>query len=378
MFKKIKKYLLENKETSILMFLYFLILNFWYRKTSYDSVFEQLIKFENDDFYFIPYLTSLIFEFLKDSLSIEIIGYFSIVIIPILILFITKKIFEFFLSSKLSFLLALLTQSVYNNINLRDLFLSFDQIPVLMQSDYLLIFNFPLPSISALLFLIILYKIINNRMLNSLVEISSVTILSFTFFYINAIDSFFLITAWLVSMFFDLKKLSLNKKILQTGLGLLILTPGLYLGNVKQIHDYSSINLYNIIIYNLLPLIISALLYLIKRIDLKEVWFKFKIIYAFFFVEIFLNLLVYLKILNIDLLITNRQVLQFPIHMMYYLPLIYYLRRKPFQYNYGVESEKFSLKLSQVTYLIFQKSKDFVFYSLVILIFYFNSLRFIL
>lgn len=360
------------------MFLYFLILNFWYRKTSYDSVFEQLIKFENDDFYFIPYLTSLIFEFLKDSLSIEIIGYFSIVIIPILILFITKKIFEFFLSSKLSFLLALLTQSVYNNINLRDLFLSFDQIPVLMQSDYLLIFNFPLPSISALLFLIILYKIINNRMLNSLVEISSVTILSFTFFYINAIDSFFLITAWLVSMFFDLKKLSLNKKILQTGLGLLILTPGLYLGNVKQIHDYSSINLYNIIIYNLLPLIISALLYLIKRIDLKEVWFKFKIIYAFFFVEIFLNLLVYLKILNIDLLITNRQVLQFPIHMMYYLPLIYYLRRKPFQYNYGVESEKFSLKLSQVTYLIFQKSKDFVFYSLVILIFYFNSLRFIL
>lgn len=378
MFKKIKKYLLENKETSILMFLYFLILNFWYRKTSYDSVFEQLIKFENDDFYFIPYLTSLIFEFLKDSLSIEIIGYFSIVIIPMLILFITKKIFEFFLSSKLSFLLALLTQSVYNNINLRDLFLSFDQIPVLMQSDYLLIFNFPLPSISALLFLIILYKIINNRMLNSLVEISSVTILSFTFFYINAIDSFFLITAWLVSMFFDLKKLSLNKKILQTGLGLLILTPGLYLGNVKQIHDYSSINLYNIIIYNLLPLIISALLYLIKRIDLKEVWFKFKIIYAFFFVEIFLNLLVYLKILNIDLLITNRQVLQFPIHMMYYLPLIYYLRRKPFQYNYGVESQKFSLKLSQVTYLIFQKSKNFVFYSLVILIFYFNSLRFIL
>ena len=378
MLKGIKQNLVKDKEISILMFLYFLILNFWYKKISNDSVFQQLIKFENDDFYFIPYLTSLIFKFLKNYLSIEVIGYFSIVIIPILILYITKKIFEFFLSSKLSFLLALLTQSVYNNINLRDLFLNFDQIPFLMESDYLLIFNFPLPSISVLLFLIILYKIINNRKLNSLIQISSVTILSFTFFYISAIDSFFLITAWLVCMFFDLKKLSLNNKFLQTVLGLLILMPGLYFGNVKQLHEYSSINLYNIIIYNLLPLIISALLYFIKRIDLKEVWFKFKIIYAFFFVEIFLNLLVYLKILNIDLLIINRQVLQFPIHMMYYLPLIYYLRRRPFKYNYGVESQKFSLKLSQVIYLIFEKSKNFVFYSLIILIFYFNYPRFIL
>jgi len=378
MFKEIKQTLVKNKEISILMFSYFLILNFWYKKILNDYIFEELLKFENDTFYFIPYLTSLIFKFLKDFLSVEIIAYFTVVIIPILILFITKKVFEFFLSSKLSFLLALLTQSVYNNINLRDLFLSFDKIAVLMESDYLLIFNFPFPSISVLLFLIILYKIINNRKLNTLVQISSITIFSFSFFYINAIDSFFLITAWLVSLFFDLKKLSFKNKVLQIGLGLLILTPGLLYGDVKQIHEYSSINLYNIIIYNLLPLIISALLYFIKRIDLKEVWFKFKIIYAFFFVEIFLNLLVYLKILNIDLLIANRQVLQFPIHMMYYLPLIYFLRRKPFQYNYGIESQKFSLKLSQATYLLFEKSKNFVFYSLIILIFYFNYPRFIL
>ena len=91
MFKKINKYLFENKEISALMFLYFLILNFWYKKISNDSVFEQLIKFENDDFYFIPYLTSLIFKFLKNYLSIEVIGYFSIVIIPILMQLCKKK-----------------------------------------------------------------------------------------------------------------------------------------------------------------------------------------------------------------------------------------------------------------------------------------------
>lgn len=378
MFKKIKKSLFKSKEISILMFSYFLILNLWYKKISNDYIFDQLLKFENDNFYFIPHLTSLIFKFLKNFLSVEIIGYFSVVIIPTLILLLTKKVFEFFLSSKLSFLLAILTQSVYNNINLRDVFLSFEKIEVLMESDYLLIFNFPLPSISVLIFLIILYIIINHRKLNSFVKISSVTIFSFSFFYINAIDSLFLISAWIVCLFFDFKKLSFKNKVLQTFLGLFILIPGLLYGDIRQTHEYSSINLYNIIIYNLLPLTISALLYYIKRIDLNEVWFKFKFIYTFFFVEILLNLLVYLKILNIDLLIINKQVLQFPIHMMYYLPLIYFLRRKPVLYNYGVESQKFSLKLSNLTYLLFEKSKNFVFYSLIILIFYFNYPRFIL
>ena len=182
MFKKIKKSLFESNEISILMFFYFLILNLWYKKISNDYIFDELLKFENDNFYFIPHLTSLIFKFLKNFLSVEIIGYFSVVIIPTLILLLTKKVFEFFLSSKLSFLLALLTQSVYNNINLRDVFLSFEKIAVLMESDYLLIFNFPLPSISVLIFLIILSIIINYRKLNSLVKIFSVTIFSFSFY----------------------------------------------------------------------------------------------------------------------------------------------------------------------------------------------------
>ena len=378
MLKRIKQNLVKDKEISILIFLYFLILNFWYNEISNYNVFDKLLKFEDENFYFIPYLTSVIFNSLKDFLTIEIIGYFSVVIAPTLILFLTKRVFDFFLSSKLSFLLALLTQSVYNNINLRDLFLKFDEISVLVESDYLLIFNFPFPSISVLFFLIILYKIINIRKLNSLMEISILTVFIFSFFYINAIDSFFLITAWLISLIFDLKKLSFKNRFFQILFGLLILMPGILNGDVKQIHEYSSLNLYNVIIYNLLPLIMSVLLYLIKRIDLKEVWFKFKIIYAFIFAEIFLNLLVYLKILNIDLVIANRQVLQFPIHMMYYLPLIYFLKRTPFQYNYGIESQKLSLKLSQVTFFLFEKSKNFIFYSLVILIFYFNSLRFIL
>jgi hypothetical protein len=87
----VKQNLVKDKEISMLIFLYFLILNFWYNEISNNHVFDKLLKFEDENFYFIPYLTSVIFNSLKDFLSIEIIGYFSVVIVPTLIFFLTKR-----------------------------------------------------------------------------------------------------------------------------------------------------------------------------------------------------------------------------------------------------------------------------------------------
>ena len=355
------------------MLIYFIILNIWFFRFSNNGYLGELLKFENENFYFTPHLTSLIYILFENFLNLKFSGYLIVVIIPMIILFLTNKVFRFFLSSKLSFLLALLTQSIYNNINLRDIFLNFSEIISLMKDDYLLIFNFPLPSISSLIFLFILYRILSKGKFSNLVGIFATTILTFSFFYISAIDSLFLISAWLIYLFFDLKKLTLKNKISHLFLGTLIIMPGLYYGNIKQIHEYSTLNFYNIILYNFLPLILSIFLYIVKRIDLKEVWYKFKVIYIFIFVEIFINLLVYLKIFNLDLLTVNKQILQYPIHMMYYLPLIYYIKRKPFEYNYGIESQKFSLNLSKASYFLYERTKNYIFYSLIVLILYFNS-----
>jgi len=360
-----------HRESTILMFLYSIILNVWFVTLFNNSKLPQIIEFENDNFYFIPHFTFLLYKILNSFFSIEIMGYFTIVVIPFFILLLTYKIFYFYVSSKLSFLLALLTQSIYNDFNLRDVFLNFSNISELLKKDYLLIFNFPFPSISILIFLLIFHQIINYRKISDLNKISFFTILSFSFFYVNALDSFFLISAWILILFFDVKKISFKNRVFQIILGITILSPGLYYGNVKQIHEYSNVNLYNIILYNLFPLILSLLLYFVKRIDLKEVWFKFKIIYAFIFVEVLINLLVYLNIFNLNLEIANKEILQFPIHMMYYLPLIYYLKRNPFQYNYGIESKSLSLKITKNSYFLFEKSKYYVFYILILLIFYF-------
>ncbi|MBU79286.1 MAG: hypothetical protein CMD29_04075 [Flavobacteriales bacterium] len=369
--KLLNVFCIDNRKISIFIFIYFIILNFWFVNLSNNFKVNQIIEFENQNFYFTPYITFLVHKIITSFFSIEIMGYITIVIIPLFILFLTYKIFNFFISSKFSFLLALLTQSVYNNFNLRDVFFNINNISELLKKDYLLIFNFPFPSISILLFLLVFYQIISNRRMSDLNKITLYTLLIFSFFYVNALDSFFLIPIWILILLFDFKKISLKNKVFQLILGNIVLLPGLFYGSFKQIHEYSNVNLYNIILYNVFPLILSLILYFVKRIDLNEVWFKFKIIYLFNFIEIFITLLVYLKIFNINLETANKQILQFPIHMMYYLPLIYYLKRNPFKYNYGIESKSLSIRISKISYFIFEKTKNYLFYSLILLIFYF-------
>ena len=63
--------------------------------------------------------------------------------------------------------------------------------------------------------------------------------------------------------------MSLLIKVFQTLITLSILLPGLYLGKVYELHEYSSLNFYNLLIYNTLPLIFSLILFFTKRIDLR-------------------------------------------------------------------------------------------------------------
>ncbi len=364
---------IKSREISFLLLIHLMILSFWFYKFLNENNFESLINFDFEKFYFKPYFAFKILNFLNEYLIIELIGFLSIVIIPFLTLILTYKVFDFFLTSKLSFLLSVVTQTVYNNINLRGIFLDFQNTSILMENSYPLIFNFPFPSISVLIFMILFILFLEKREIrDNILKISILNLFCSLYFYINAIDSVFLISIWFVFLFFDLNKLSLQSKVFQAFITLTILSPGLFLGKVYKIHEYSNLNFYNLLLYNILPLIFSLILFFTKRIDLREVWIKFKYIYIFFAMEIFLNFLVFFKILNLDLVKINRQILQFPIHMIYYLPLIYYLKRKPFKYSYGVESKSISLYFSKVSFFVFEKFKNFIFYSILILIYYFN------
>ena len=123
-----KGFFKTNIKIFFLIFLYFVILNSWFVSLSNDFKVNQIIDIENQYFYFTPYFSFLLHKILTSFFPSEIIGYLTIVVIPLFVLIFTYKIFYFFVPSKLSFLLALLTQSVYNNFNLRDVFFNINNI----------------------------------------------------------------------------------------------------------------------------------------------------------------------------------------------------------------------------------------------------------
>ena len=222
---------IKTKEISFLLSIHFIILSVWFIKFLNESNFKSLVNFNFENFYFKPYFSFKIFSFLIDQTSIEFIGFLSIVLIPFLTLILTYKVFDFFLTSKLSFLLSVITQTVYNDINLRGIFLDFKSTSILMEKSYPLIFNFPFPSMSTLIFLVLFVLLLEKRAIgNNILKISTLNFFCSLYFYINAIDSAFLISIWFIFLLFDLNKLSLRSKFFQALLTLTILSPGLYLG----------------------------------------------------------------------------------------------------------------------------------------------------
>ena len=87
---------IKTKEISLLLSFHLMILLVWFIKFLNENNFESLINFNFDNFYFKPYFSFKILNFLKEYISIEIIGFLSIVIIPFLTLILTYKVFDFF------------------------------------------------------------------------------------------------------------------------------------------------------------------------------------------------------------------------------------------------------------------------------------------
>jgi hypothetical protein len=237
-----------------------------------------------------------------------------------------------------------------------------------------LIFTFPFPSLSTLMFLALMVFIISIKKKENKAYWGT-TILTALFFYINALDAIFILFLWFFVVFFVLyEKNKIKLRIYHFLIAGVVLAPGILNNTLAQNYqDTTQYDYYNLVLYNIIPLLLSVLFFKIKRIDPREVWFKFKYIYLFLFLEIIINLFVYSGLFIIDLDIMNRQALQFVIHLLYYTPIIYYVSRQSVNYRFGSESNKLSIKLSNFFFNAFVKSKKLIFYLLLILLFLFNT-----
>ena len=113
------KILTNSKEINLLFFVLLGILIFWYSILFQANRLESIFIVEPSVFYFKPYISIYLNEILTSVLNASMLGFICIVIIPFFTLILIFRILNRFINDKASFLIALLSLSVYNNINLR-------------------------------------------------------------------------------------------------------------------------------------------------------------------------------------------------------------------------------------------------------------------
>lgn len=362
------------KQKLLLQFslLYLVLLIVWYFVILSYNRTKDFFILSPDSFYFEPFISTSLLEVINNSQAINVIAVINIIIIPYVTLILLFKVYSRFVEPNYAFLFSLLSLSVSNEKNFRDFLSSINELNIAEEFIYTnapLIFKFPFPSLSILIFLILLYTIINIKKSGEK-NYWVLTILSSSFFYINALDALFILVLW----FFILRERNdLRYLIFHSIITLIILLPGLLSNAVLQNYEETTpYNYYNLVLYNFMPLFLSILFFKIKRIDPYEVWFKFKYVYLFLIIEIVINILVYTKIFIVDLNVLNKQVLQFVIHLLYYTPIIYYLSRQSGNYSFGSESSKISMNTSNLFFYAFTYLKKPFFYLLIILLLAFN------
>tara|TARA_B100001059_G_C17838465_1_gene590067 strand:+ start:145 stop:1296 length:1152 start_codon:yes stop_codon:yes gene_type:complete len=369
-------YFEKSKQLAFFSSIYLLILILWYYFFLLNNNFDLILSLSgNENYYFEPFLSLYVYNFFQESEFFHIISILNIVIIPFLTLMLLFKVYNYFIDSKYAFLFSLVSISIFNESNFRDFlfkvirldFMNFHSV-----NDFPLIFKLPFPSFSVLIFLVIFLMILRIVQFNNL-KFILITTISSLYFYVNALDSLFILIVWFFYLILNLRKLNkLKYFFIYSTLSLTLLTPGLFLSTIIQDEFYTQSNSYNIVLYNLFPLMLSFVFFYIKRIDITQVWFKFKFIYLLLITEILINFIVYFKIFNIDLSILNKQIFQFMIHLLYYTPIVYYGAIKSRNYKFGTESNILSKSLSSLIFNLIVKYKNIVFNLLIVFLLLYN------
>ena len=188
------------KQKLLLQFslLYLALLIAWYFVILSYNRTKDFFVLSPDSFYFEPFISTSLLEVINNSQAINVIAVINIIIIPYATLILLFKVYSRFVEPNYAFLFSLLSLSVSNEKNFRDFLSSFNELNIAEEFVYTnapLIFKFPFPSLSTLIFLILLYTIINIKKRGEK-NYWALTILSSSFFYINALDALFILVLW--------------------------------------------------------------------------------------------------------------------------------------------------------------------------------------
>ena len=319
---------------------------------------------------YYPYLSLWFY-----GLSIKLLGVVGTMIIgqvlfPVLSFFLLVKIFNRYLDILWSITISLIGLLAFSGWDFKSFLFglingnSFIELGVLQPLE---IAHFPIPSLSIFLFLLLFYFSTLRVKLN-VVNLSVLTSLWALHTQVHAVDALFGLVFWFTYFPIRLYRQTegkINKKLLlkitmQFVIALIVVFPIIYaivtqppsmLGiGIISTDSKTTLDLYYYLAYFILPIMLIISIYIIKRVDVYEIIFKFWHIYMLMLIEIILISfgLLFSKWIVIDM-VQNRIALFF-LHFYYYVPIVYYATQPAANgLSFGIEAKSISKKILSKT-----------------------------
>jgi hypothetical protein len=333
-----KNFFLKNQIQIIVGFFLTIIFLFSTLKLIFqNNCCDEIVFNFNHEFYFKPYLSVFIIKVLNFILNSELKIILSQLIFPILIYHMLFKIFSKYTNQVWASCFCLVSLISFENIFFRNFLLEFFSIKsfneTALTNEILRIQQFPLPSLSVLFFLVI-FQYSNQLQKLTILRISKITFLWSLLFYINALDGIFGFIFWYSYVFIRLIYSKDYKRyfialFFQLFITSTLLLPAFFYANLSGIHNIIKEVSFNIfeyqLIYMLLPLSLIIFVFLILKIDFRELIFKFLPIYCLMMSEFVIIYFAYFYNFGISLEILTKRVPTFFLHFLYYIPVLYFL-----------------------------------------------------
>ena len=339
---------------------------------------QPSIDITEQAFMFYPYLTLWIYAIMAWLVGMKGIIIISAVIFPTCSFYLLYRIFSRQLNGLWSIAISLTCILAFSDWPFRSFLIGIIRgLPLnkLVTNQPLEIALYPIPSFSVMIFLLVFY-LSTKQVKLTFSRVTLYTSLWGLFIHVHTIDAIYGLAFWFIYFPIQIfrqtgKQISNNfMKIIvpQILIGILFIAPiifswktSTYYNSIEKIGLITSkfgesIDLFYLAAYFFLPLTLTFIVFLVKKVDSYEILIKFIHVYILQFVEfvIVLSNILISKSFEIDIIQTR--IALFFLHFYYYTPFIYLVTRSiGYTYSHGIEANQIMRKFENGLNFVFNR-----------------------
>lgn len=365
-------------------------------KSGYLFPSQPNIDMSDQAFMYYPYLTLWIYGIMAWLIGMKGIIIISTVMFPTCSFYLLYRIFSRQLSELWSISISLTCILAFSDWPFRSFLvglirgISFDKLATIQPLE---ITHYPIPSFTVMIFLLVFYFSTKNKKL-TFTRITLYTCLWGIFSQIHAVDALYGLAFWFIYFpvkFFKQSGKKISNAYMKTIaaqilIGLLFVMPIIF--SWKTSSAYNSMEniglivsnagetpgLFYIAAYFFLPLLVTALVFLVKKVDPYEILTRFIHVYILLFVELVLVIssVFFSKSFEID--VVQTRIALFFLHFYYYTPFIYLVTRPTgYTYSRGMEANQIIRKFEIGLHFVFNRLDKIYLLFIIVFLFIFSG-----